>query len=66
VETWDFSVEANQQPFLGAYWEGDWCEVTVAGYDPATGRVTRTCSRSRPASAASHPCRATLESRLVA
>jgi hypothetical protein len=37
VETWDFSVEADRQPFLGAYWEGDWCEVSVAGYDPSTG-----------------------------
>jgi hypothetical protein len=38
VETWDFTVATNQQPFLGAYWEGDWCEITVAGYDPATGQ----------------------------
>lgn len=37
LETWDFDVETNQQPYLGSYWEGDWCEITVAGYDPETG-----------------------------
>lgn len=37
VETWDFTVEANQQPMLGSFWEGDWCDATVAAYDPETG-----------------------------
>jgi hypothetical protein len=37
MESWDFDVETNTQPYLGAYWEGDWCEITVAAYDRATG-----------------------------
>lgn len=37
LETWDFTVETNRQPYLGSYWEGDWCTLTIAGYDPETG-----------------------------
>lgn len=37
IESWDFDVEVNRRPFLGSYWEGDWCTITVAAYDPATG-----------------------------
>lgn len=36
-ETWDFDVETARQPFLGSFWEGDWCTVDVAPYDPTTG-----------------------------
>jgi hypothetical protein len=32
TEVWSFDVEANSQPFLGAYFEGDFCEVDVAPY----------------------------------
>jgi len=34
---WSFTVEADMQPFLGSYWEGDFCQVDVAAYDPTTG-----------------------------
>ncbi|WP_294978352.1 hypothetical protein [uncultured Microbacterium sp.] len=37
VETWDFDVEANSRPYVGSFWEGDWCEIRSAAYDPATG-----------------------------
>lgn len=37
VETWDFDVEATSQPYLGSFWEGDWCELRSAAYDPSTG-----------------------------
>lgn len=37
LDTWDFTVEANQQPKLGSFWEGDWCDIKVAAYDPPTG-----------------------------
>lgn len=36
-ETWEFTAEAARQPFLGAYWEGDWCDITIPPYDPAKG-----------------------------
>ncbi|WP_295012002.1 hypothetical protein [uncultured Microbacterium sp.] len=35
LEQWSFTVEAARQPYLGAYWEGDFCQVTLANYDPA-------------------------------
>lgn len=38
VETWTLTVEANRQPYLGAYWEGDFCTVRNAPYDVSTGR----------------------------
>ena len=37
VVEWSFDVEANAQPYLGAFWEGDFCDVDIATYDPATG-----------------------------
>ncbi|KJL37041.1 hypothetical protein RR49_01153 [Microbacterium ginsengisoli] len=37
LETWTFTVEAARQPYLGAYWEGDWCVVTIPRYDPDSG-----------------------------
>lgn len=38
-ETWDFTVEANARPFLGSFWEGDWCEIDVAAYDDGGGLI---------------------------
>ncbi|KQR97699.1 MAG: hypothetical protein J0I33_07795 [Microbacterium ginsengisoli] len=37
LETWTFTVEAARQPLLGAYWEGDWCDITIPAYDPDQG-----------------------------
>jgi hypothetical protein len=37
TEVWDFEVEATSQPYLGAYFEGDYCEVDVAPYSVASG-----------------------------
>lgn len=37
VEEWSFTVESGVQPTLGSYWEGDWCDLDTAAYDPATG-----------------------------
>ena len=36
-ESWDFTVE-NTNPGVGEVWEGDWCTVTAAAYDPTTGQ----------------------------
>lgn len=32
VEQWSFKVEANARPYLGAFWEGDFCEIELAAY----------------------------------
>lgn len=37
LETWTFVAEATKQPFLGAFWEGDWCDITLPAYDPKLG-----------------------------
>ncbi|OZB82113.1 MAG: hypothetical protein B7X41_16345, partial [Microbacterium sp. 14-71-5] len=37
LELWSFNAEANRQPYLGAYWEGDFCRLSLASYDPARG-----------------------------
>jgi len=37
VEVWSFTVEANAQPLLGSYLEGDYCVLDVAPWDSATG-----------------------------
>ena len=36
VEVWSFDVEAASQPFLGAYLEGDYCELDIAPYGSTT------------------------------
>ena len=37
LETWTFTAEAARQPYLGAYWEGDWCDITLPAYDADLG-----------------------------
>lgn len=32
LELWSFTAEAARQPFLGAYWEGDFCTLTMGSY----------------------------------
>ncbi|PRB01745.1 hypothetical protein [Microbacterium sp. MYb64] len=36
LELWSFDVEAARQPFLGAYWEGDFCTLTLGQYGKTT------------------------------
>lgn len=48
ADLWSFAVEANRQPFLGAYWEGDFCTLTMgdygsAAYTPWQDPVTNWC-----------------------
>ena len=38
VEVWSFTAEANMQPLLGSYWEGDFIELDVAPYDATSGQ----------------------------
>ena len=36
-EVWSFDAEANQQPYLGSYGVGDYCDLHFAPYIPETG-----------------------------
>jgi hypothetical protein len=41
-ETWSFKAETARKPFLGAYLEGDWCDLKIDRYEAARpGRARR-------------------------
>jgi hypothetical protein len=37
VEEWSFNVEADTNPKLSSYWEGDWCDISIPAYNPERG-----------------------------
>jgi hypothetical protein len=36
-EVWEFDARADQEPFVGSYWKGDWVDLVIGELDPETG-----------------------------